>query len=75
MAGGIRFDRHHQRRGFDAFAYRRLAGGQRQPMFSSIATKDNEKKGLQVGATVQVSKPHYDDLVATVGRVLEEATM
>ena len=43
-------------------------------VFSSIATKDNEKKGLQVGATVQVSKPHYDDLVATVGRVLDEAT-
>jgi len=43
-------------------------------VFSSIATKDNEKKGLQVGATIQISKPHYDDLVETVGRVLEEAT-
>jgi len=41
-------------------------------VFSSIATKDNEKKGIQVGATAQVSKPHYDDLVATVGDVLKK---
>ncbi len=43
-------------------------------VFSSIATKDDQKKGLQVGATVQVSKPHYDDLLETVERVLDEAT-
>ncbi|MBN2291957.1 MAG: chemotaxis protein CheV [Pirellulales bacterium] len=40
-------------------------------VFSSIATKDNEKKGVQVGASFQVSKPHYDDLVATVGKALQ----
>ena len=40
-------------------------------VFSSIATKDNENKGVQVGANFQVSKPHYDDLVATVGKALQ----
>jgi two-component system chemotaxis response regulator CheV len=43
-------------------------------VFSSIATKDNEKKGLQVGATAQVSKPHYDDLVATVDGALQASS-
>ncbi len=40
-------------------------------VFSSIATKDNEKKGTQVGATAQISKPHYDDLITAVGKTLE----
>jgi len=40
-------------------------------LFSSIASKDNEKKGDQVGATAQVTKPHYDSLVTTVGSLLE----
>ena len=42
-------------------------------VFSSIATKDNQKKGIQVGATAQVSKPHYDDLMDMVGKVVGEA--
>jgi len=39
-------------------------------VFSSIASKDNDKKREQVGATVQVAKPNYDTLVATVVEVL-----
>ena len=35
-------------------------------VFSSIATDDNIKKGKQVGATAQVCKPNYDELVKTV---------
>ncbi|MHB8897934.1 MAG: chemotaxis protein [Thermoguttaceae bacterium] len=35
-------------------------------VFSSIATKDNQKKGIQVGASAQVSKAKYDELVETV---------
>ncbi len=35
-------------------------------VFSSIASTDNEKKGVQVGATAQVAKPHYDDLIKEV---------
>ncbi len=41
-------------------------------VFSSIATKDNDKKRLQVGATAQVPKPHYDELIATVAKLLQE---
>ena len=39
-------------------------------VFSSIATKDNDKKRKQVGATSQVAKPNYDTLVAAVVEVL-----
>ena len=39
-------------------------------VFSSIATKDNDKKRKQVGATSQVAKPNYDTLVETVVEVL-----
>ena len=39
-------------------------------VFSSIASKDNEKKGLQVGATAQVTKPRYEDLVAAIAPIL-----
>ena len=39
-------------------------------VFSSIATKDNDKKGKQVGATAQVAKPDYEKLVATVAELL-----
>ncbi len=39
-------------------------------VFSSIATKDNQKKGLQVGASAQVSKAKYDELVETVTRLV-----
>ena len=42
-------------------------------VFSSIATKDNEKKSRQVGASAQVSKPRYDDLVSTVNALLSPA--
>jgi two-component system chemotaxis response regulator CheV len=39
-------------------------------VFSSIATRDNQKKGLQVGASAQVSKAKYDELIQTVHRLL-----
>lgn len=39
-------------------------------VFSSLVSRDNEKKGLQVGATAQVSKPRYKELVETVKRLL-----
>ena len=39
-------------------------------VFSSIATKDNQKKGIQVGASAQVSKAKYDELVAEVARLV-----
>jgi two-component system chemotaxis response regulator CheV len=39
-------------------------------VFSSIATKDNQKKGVQVGASAQVSKAKYDELIGTVHRLL-----
>ena len=38
-------------------------------VFSSIATKDNQKKGLQVGASAQVSKAKYDELVSEVTKL------
>lgn len=41
-------------------------------LFSSIVSKDNEKKGLQVGADAQVCKPRHADLVSTLRRVLSE---
>ncbi len=39
-------------------------------VFSSIATKDNQKKGVQVGASAQVSKAKYDELVEAVHQLL-----
>jgi two-component system chemotaxis response regulator CheV len=39
-------------------------------VFSSIATKDNQKKGCQVGASAQVAKAKYDELLETVQRLL-----
>lgn len=35
-------------------------------VYSSIASDDNMKKGEQVGATSQIAKPRYDDLVRAV---------
>jgi len=35
-------------------------------LFSSLISKDNEKKGMQVGATAQVSKPRWEDLSTTL---------
>ncbi len=32
-------------------------------LFSSIVSRDNQKKGEQVGATAQVAKPHYGELM------------
>lgn len=40
-------------------------------VFSSLVSKDNQKKGNQVGATAQVAKPKYDLLIETVKKVLE----
>ena len=40
-------------------------------VFSSIASNDNRKKGQQVGATAQVAKARYDDLIDHVGTVLQ----
>jgi len=37
-------------------------------LFSSLISEDNEKKGKQVGATAQISKPRWDQL----GKTLEE---
>jgi two-component system chemotaxis response regulator CheV len=39
-------------------------------LFSSLVSKDNQKKGQQVGATAQVSKPKWDELSATLLDVL-----
>jgi two-component system, chemotaxis family, chemotaxis protein CheV len=39
-------------------------------IFSSIVSKDNEKKGCQVGATAQVTKPRYAELKETLAEVL-----
>ncbi|MBN2475150.1 MAG: chemotaxis protein CheV [Pirellulales bacterium] len=39
-------------------------------LFSSIVSKDNEKKGLQVGADAQIAKGNYRDLVQTLAEVI-----
>ena len=39
-------------------------------LFSSLVSKDNEKKGRQVGATAQISKPNWDELSDTLLDVL-----
>jgi two-component system, chemotaxis family, chemotaxis protein CheV len=41
-------------------------------LFSSLVSRDNEKKGKQVGATAQISKPQWEDLTATLTHVLAE---
>lgn len=41
-------------------------------LFSSLISKDNEKKGLQVGATAQVSKPRWEELSSTLIDVLRD---
>ena len=41
-------------------------------LFSSIVSPDNIKKGEQVGATAQISKPKYDELAATLAKLLRE---
>ena len=42
-------------------------------IFSSLVSKDNEKKGNQVGATAQVAKPKYDQLIEQVTSIVEAA--
>ncbi len=41
-------------------------------LFSSLVSRDNEKKGQQVGATAQVSKPKWEELSSTLVEVLGE---
>ena len=41
-------------------------------LFSSLVSKDNEKKGRQVGATAQISKPKWEELASTLLAVLGE---
>ncbi|MFO0899826.1 MAG: chemotaxis protein [Pirellulales bacterium] len=41
-------------------------------IFSSIVSRDNAKKGQQVGADAQVAKPRYADLAQTLERLLAE---
>lgn len=41
-------------------------------LFSSLISKDNEKKGKQVGATAQVSKPRWEDLATTLTQLLDQ---
>ncbi len=42
-------------------------------LFSSIVSNDNENKGNQVGATAQVAKPKYQDLVDKLCQVLAKS--
>lgn len=39
-------------------------------IFSSLVSKDNQKKGVQVGVDAQVSKPRYAELVSTVRQLI-----
>jgi two-component system chemotaxis response regulator CheV len=41
-------------------------------IFSSIVSRDNAKKGQQVGADAQVAKPRYAELASTLERLLTE---
>jgi two-component system, chemotaxis family, chemotaxis protein CheV len=41
-------------------------------LFSSLISKDNEKKGMQVGATAQISKPRWDELADALLECLQE---
>ena len=44
-------------------------------LFSSLVSKDNEKKGQQVGATVQIPKPELAEMVRIVDRVVSGETV
>lgn len=44
-------------------------------LFSSIASKINKNKGLQVGAIAQVAKPDYAELATVVCGALQQATV
>jgi two-component system chemotaxis response regulator CheV len=44
-------------------------------LFSSLISPDNEKKGRQVGATAQISKPHWEGLTATLMNLLSELAL
>ncbi len=39
-------------------------------LFSSLISRCNEKKGIQVGATAQIAKPRYQDLTEKLAEVL-----
>jgi CheY-like chemotaxis protein len=41
-------------------------------LFSSLVSKDNEKKGRQVGATAQISKPKWSELTVALTEVLDQ---
>ena len=41
-------------------------------LFSSLISKDNEKKGKQVGATAQISKPKWGHLASTLTQLLDQ---
>ncbi len=41
-------------------------------LFSSIVSRDNEKKGEQVGADAQIAKGNYRDLVATLAGIIRQ---
>ncbi len=41
-------------------------------LFSSLISKDNVKKGEQVGATAQVSKPRWEELTQTLLNALDQ---
>jgi two-component system, chemotaxis family, chemotaxis protein CheV len=41
-------------------------------LFSSLVSKDNEKKGMQVGATAQISKPRWDELAESLVELLKQ---
>jgi two-component system chemotaxis response regulator CheV len=41
-------------------------------LFSSLVSRDNEKKGMQVGATAQISKPRWDELADALLEVLQK---
>jgi two-component system, chemotaxis family, chemotaxis protein CheV len=44
-------------------------------LFSSLVSKDNEKKGRQVGATAQISKPKWEDLTETLTYILQQVVI
>lgn len=41
-------------------------------LFSSLVSRDNEKKGNQVGASAQVTKPRYVELASTIRTLIEQ---
>jgi len=38
-------------------------------IFSSLVSRDNEKKGRQVGVNAQVAKPRYGELISTINQL------